>query len=306
MKKLGVILLVLMLMQTTVFGAEKTYNIHVDNKLVNMDVQPQNTMSTIFVPISFVAREMGAVVEWNNPTVTITRGDTKVELTVGSNKVTKNDKVGYTKLQPYLQGGRTYVPLRFISDQFNCSVEYKDAYDESTKTATGNVYKDTKKYVETDNSFVEDDSTFMWSKDGKNGVKVWTVADYIRGEATVYYVKNKETGEFKQFYLMQGGNDAENSFWLTDGRFIFSNSGDLVSESVYKLYDPVTDEVDIIFDADFGFYIESLNSYVYYMDNTEVTTPKGGIDYYIYDFDKEERGIKITKAEYDEYVNMVK
>ncbi len=306
MKKLSILFIVLIMMQTTVFGAEKKYNIYVDNKLVTTDVEPENQFSTLFVPISFIAREMGATVDWHNPSVIINKSDTTVVLAWESNKVTKNGEATYTKLQPYLHSDRVYVPLRFISDQFNYKVEYKDIYDDATKMTTGNVYIDTKTFVDTDNSFVEDDSTFMWSKDGKYGAKVWTVPDYVRGKATLYFVKNKETGEFWQFHLMQGGNDDENTFWIADGRFMFSNSGDQVTESLYKLYNPKTYEFEFLFDADGGVYIESLNAYAYYMDNTEVTTPKGGIDYYIYDFDKEERGIKITKAEFDEYVNMVK
>ncbi|NLC11160.1 MAG: hypothetical protein GX767_02775, partial [Firmicutes bacterium] len=80
------------------------------------------------VPVRFVSEALGAAVGWNSATaqVMITGGDKEIVLTLGSNKVQVNGQEQTLDCAPVLlPPGRTFVPLRFVSEALGAKVSYE-------------------------------------------------------------------------------------------------------------------------------------------------------------------------------------
>ncbi|MEK3986336.1 copper amine oxidase N-terminal domain-containing protein [Paenibacillus sp. FSL K6-3166] len=84
------------------------------------------------VPVRFIAESLGAKVGWESKsqTIPIERSDQSIILTIGSNLATVNGKEVAFDTKAILNGGRTFVPLRFVSEVLGATVEW----DNSTST----------------------------------------------------------------------------------------------------------------------------------------------------------------------------
>ena len=78
------------------------------------------------VPLRAIFEKLGAEVMWDGATKTITatRGDTVVKLTVDNKVAEKNGESVVLDVPAKIIGGRTMVPVRFISDSFGVGVEW--------------------------------------------------------------------------------------------------------------------------------------------------------------------------------------
>jgi hypothetical protein len=68
----------------------------------------------------------GADVLWDDNTKTVTskRGDTEIRLTIGSGTAYVNGTEVQLDAAPFIQGGRTLVPLRFVSESLGADVQW--------------------------------------------------------------------------------------------------------------------------------------------------------------------------------------
>lgn len=100
-------------------------SITLDGKEVVSDVPPQIVQSRTFVPIRFIATALGAEVSWNetNRTVGIIKGNDKFVLFIGGDAL-KNGSMIPIDVSPYIVSGRTMVPIRFIAENFGCTVDW--------------------------------------------------------------------------------------------------------------------------------------------------------------------------------------
>ena len=107
-----------------------------------MDVAPIITGDRTLLPIRFVVEPIGGAIVWNQAEkkVTITRGDTTIELWIGNNTAKVN---GVSKIidpdnlnvKPIIiNPGRTMLPLRFISETLGCNVEWNQETQQITIT----------------------------------------------------------------------------------------------------------------------------------------------------------------------------
>ena len=97
-----------------------------DGTPVEFDVQPQLTSGRVLVPVRFIAEELGAEVDWEASTRTVTieaNGDVIV-LTIGSSSFTINGEAQQMDVAPRLVGGRTLVPVRFVAEALGKCVEW--------------------------------------------------------------------------------------------------------------------------------------------------------------------------------------
>lgn len=104
---------------------DKSYK--VNGIIKSMDTIPVQKNYRTFVPVRFIAEELGAEVDWNEPTrqVTITKDNTKIILTLDNTLVTVNGKKDYLDVAPYQDNNyRTMVPIRFIAESLNCEVDW--------------------------------------------------------------------------------------------------------------------------------------------------------------------------------------
>ncbi|MCL2163542.1 MAG: stalk domain-containing protein [Oscillospiraceae bacterium] len=114
-------------------GAEDTPRVILDGKTLSFDVPPTIINNRTLVPLRAIFEEMGAKVEWNNTTqtVTATKGGIVVVLTIGSLSPTVNGNVIPIDQPGMIVDGRTLAPLRFVAEAFGGVVEW----DGATNTA---------------------------------------------------------------------------------------------------------------------------------------------------------------------------
>jgi len=96
---------------------------------VLFDTEPEIVNDRTFVPFRAIFEKMGAGIEYDAATKTITakRGNTTVKLTIGSDTAYVNGAAKTLSAAPYIKNDRTMVPLRFVGEAFGGSVSYDAA-----------------------------------------------------------------------------------------------------------------------------------------------------------------------------------
>ncbi len=127
-------------------GAAKEENINFDtpicltvnNSYLKMDSEPFLFDGLTFVPIRFVSEALGAEVDWNTGknSAIINDGKTKIELPVGKKYAYVGGKKVSVGHSVKLVNDRTYVPVRFVSENLGCDV----GWDSSSYTVE--IFKD--------------------------------------------------------------------------------------------------------------------------------------------------------------------
>lgn len=95
------------------------------NKVI-FDQNPVVKDSRTLVPLRAIFEALGATVNWNPETMTVTStlGDITVSLTIGSNILTVNGQDITLDVPADVLNGRTLVPVRAISEAFKCNVDW--------------------------------------------------------------------------------------------------------------------------------------------------------------------------------------
>ena len=114
-----------------------SFKVLLDGELVGFEafgVEPQIVNGRIIVPLRAVFEMMGATVDWDNETrtVTATKGDTVVILAIDSTTPTVNGEVVELDQPAIIINDRTMAPLRFVAEAFGGDVEW----NEVTRTAS--------------------------------------------------------------------------------------------------------------------------------------------------------------------------
>lgn len=93
-----------------------------------IDAEADRTM----IPVRFIAENLKSEVEWNaeDRVVCINKGDNNIQLTIGSNIAIVNNESIKLDTEAIIHEDRTYVPLRFVSEQLGAEVDW----DNSTRT----------------------------------------------------------------------------------------------------------------------------------------------------------------------------
>jgi len=109
--------------------ASSALKIVVDNQEIAFDVAPYiNEHGRTMVPIRFVSESLGAGVDWNHTEkeVTITATDKVIKLWIGKDTATLNGHSQKMDTVPVINGGRTFVPVRFVSDFLGAATEWNE------------------------------------------------------------------------------------------------------------------------------------------------------------------------------------
>ena len=109
-------------------------HVFVDGQPVAFDVPPQIEYGRVLVPLRGVFERLGAVVGWDDQTQTVLaqRGATSVSLVIGNTTAMIDGQPAAMDVPAMLVGGRTMVPLRFVSQTLGASVNW----DAATSTVT--------------------------------------------------------------------------------------------------------------------------------------------------------------------------
>jgi N-acetylmuramoyl-L-alanine amidase len=115
-------------------GTSTTPVVNLDGKRLNFEVAPIIENDRTLVPLRAIFEAMGAHVEWDasTNTVTATRDGVKVVLTIGSTQPTVDGKVWNLDVPAKIVKDRTLAPLRFVGEAFGGKV----GWDQATYTVT--------------------------------------------------------------------------------------------------------------------------------------------------------------------------
>jgi len=96
---------------------------------IEFDQPPVAKQGRTLVPVRAIFEALGATVDWDNATQTVTakRGSVTVTLTLGSNIMTVDGAKIEIDVPAEALNGRTLVPVRAISEAFGCNVEWEQA-----------------------------------------------------------------------------------------------------------------------------------------------------------------------------------
>ncbi|HJV45806.1 MAG TPA: GH25 family lysozyme [Bacillota bacterium] len=93
---------------------------------MQLDATPFTILNRTMVPIRFIAESLGAEVSWNpaTQTITISKPGTLVVFTLGLDTAIVNGKTVSLDVSAQLSSNRTFVPLRFISENLGMQVDF--------------------------------------------------------------------------------------------------------------------------------------------------------------------------------------
>jgi len=98
----------------------------VDGKSIAIDEPPFIAEGRTYIPLKLIADTLGSELKWNAETrgITITKNGTTIDMIVGSTKALVNNKIVDMDAPPILRNGRTFIPVRFVSEIFGAQVTW--------------------------------------------------------------------------------------------------------------------------------------------------------------------------------------
>lgn len=110
--------MVIMLVFALVWPAAAQTTVIVDGRTLDSDVSPVIENGRTLVPLRTIFEALGAEIDWDESTrtVTATRGDVVVHLTIGDKTAYVGDMAVTLDVPGKILDGRTLVPVRFVSE----------------------------------------------------------------------------------------------------------------------------------------------------------------------------------------------
>lgn len=109
--------------------AQKEISLWIDGTQINADNLPVIENGRSLAPVRVISQYLGAEVNWDGAKrqVNIAFGQDNITLTIDQTRVVKNDVSYNLEVPPRIINGRTYVPLRFVSEVLGCLVQWDGA-----------------------------------------------------------------------------------------------------------------------------------------------------------------------------------
>lgn len=114
-------------MPVSASAAETAVGLQVNGVRLYPEVAPQLLNNRTMVPIRAVSEALGADVAWDaaTRTITLTKGARVIRLEIDSRTATIDGNPVTLDAPPTIVGGRTLVPLRFVSEGFGAEVAWQ-------------------------------------------------------------------------------------------------------------------------------------------------------------------------------------
>ncbi len=134
MKKITVVIITILITVMSVMSVfantEGKYNgkidVNINGTYLDFDVDPIMQNNRVMVPMRKIFESLGATVEWNDSSKTITaKKDGKlIKLTIGSNQMLVNNNSIYLDAPATIVKSRALVPVRAVSEALEASVAW--------------------------------------------------------------------------------------------------------------------------------------------------------------------------------------
>ena len=117
----------------TTAAAKNDISVSVNGKAVDFsaydNVLPYIESDRTLIPIRALAENMGFTVEWDDATrtVMVKGGNTEITLVIDSDKATVNGEEKVLDVPARITNDRTFIPLRFVSENMGATVDWNDA-----------------------------------------------------------------------------------------------------------------------------------------------------------------------------------
>ena len=159
------------------------------------------------VPVRAIIEEMGGTVTWDEETQTagLTYGDDEISLTIGSATAYFNNEAYTLDVAPATINDRTMLPIRFIAESFQFSVDWNGVEQRITITKTEN----TDTTIDVEGNFVLiNGGTFQM---GSPATEPERDADEVLHEVTAdsFYMAETELTQ-EEYQEIMGSNPSEN------------------------------------------------------------------------------------------------
>jgi len=101
-----------------------------NNRYLTFDQPPVMENNRVLVPLRAIFEAIGADVDWDSETQTVTAKKDDIELTllIDSELIVVNGQSMTLDVPPKLIGGRTLVPVRAVSEGLGAEVEWDAVY----------------------------------------------------------------------------------------------------------------------------------------------------------------------------------
>lgn len=98
----------------------------VDGKSVAIEEPSFISEGRTYIPLKLISDAFGSELKWNPETrgITITKNGTTIDMIVGSTKALVNDKMVEMDAPPMIRSGRTFIPVRFVSEILGAKVTW--------------------------------------------------------------------------------------------------------------------------------------------------------------------------------------
>lgn len=109
------------------YAEETKTTVFLNGKLLTFDVPPTIVDGSTLVPLRKIFEELGATIEWNGDTRTVTavKGDTNIVYKVGNSTAIRNQETLQLSVPGQVIDGSTMVPLRFVSEALGATVGWE-------------------------------------------------------------------------------------------------------------------------------------------------------------------------------------
>lgn len=100
--------------------------VYIDHQRLYLDVAPVIDQGRTLVPMRKIFEQLGATINWDEATKTVTavKGDSEIKLTVGKTTVLVKGKSVKLDVPAKVINGRTVVPMRFVGETLGAKVNY--------------------------------------------------------------------------------------------------------------------------------------------------------------------------------------
>ncbi len=112
-----------------VYATNGSIGLTINGKVVKLDQPPVSENGRTLVPLRAIFESLGAQVQWDNATQTITgtKGNVTIKLTIGSKTASINGIQITLDVPAKVINGRTLVPTRFVAENLGAIVEWDSA-----------------------------------------------------------------------------------------------------------------------------------------------------------------------------------
>jgi len=126
LKRAIVMMFVMVLLGANNVSAQQNISVVLDGTKLSFDVQPQIIDGRTMVPMRAIFEALGAEITWDSVTqiVGATKGNRTIIAMIGHKEAYIDGTKHAIDVPPLIIDGRTLVPVRFVSEAFDCNVEW--------------------------------------------------------------------------------------------------------------------------------------------------------------------------------------